>query len=426
MHWRRIDADTHLGYRKGKRLGVWLVRWRDGAGYKQAKIGTADDTIGEGNLSFAQAEAQARKKVEEVRIAARAAIEGEAPTVRKAVAAYIEMRNRRDSVRAGRPKKSDAERRLGRYVLGMGTRGETVPVSRLASVALHEIRENDLKEWLASLPDDMRPASKERLATDLRAALNACYDVNYETLPATVPVAVKRGLRIKLEETEDADISRDNQILADGQISALLAAARDIDEVGEWEGDLYRLFVVMASTGMRFSQIARMRVRDVQRDRRRLLVPTSRKGKWQKTTQFVAVPVGEDVLTELQPIINGRSAGDVLFERWRYGQAPGSIAWVKDKRGPWLSSSEFSRDWQMIKAKAGLPHCDPYCFRHRSIVRAIRANLPIRLVAAQHDTSVQMIERHYSRYIVDGLEELAARAVVPLVPPSESNVVRIA
>lgn len=27
-----------------------------------------------------------------------------------------------------------------------------------------------------------------------------------------------------------------------------------------------------------------------------------------------------------------------------------------------------------------------------------------------------MIERHYSRWIMEGLEELAAKAVVPLVP----------
>jgi hypothetical protein len=32
-----------------------------------------------------------------------------------------------------------------------------------------------------------------------------------------------------------------------------------------------------------------------------------------------------------------------------------------------------------------------------------------------HDTSVSMIERHYARYIVDGLEEIAARAVIPIV-----------
>lgn len=29
-----------------------------------------------------------------------------------------------------------------------------------------------------------------------------------------------------------------------------------------------------------------------------------------------------------------------------------------------------------------------------------------------------MIERHYARYIVDGLEELATRAVVPLIEPA--------
>lgn len=32
-----------------------------------------------------------------------------------------------------------------------------------------------------------------------------------------------------------------------------------------------------------------------------------------------------------------------------------------------------------------------------------------------HDTSVAMVERHYARYIVDGLEELAVKAVIPLV-----------
>ena len=32
-----------------------------------------------------------------------------------------------------------------------------------------------------------------------------------------------------------------------------------------------------------------------------------------------------------------------------------------------------------------------------------------------HDTSVAMIERHYARYIVDGLEELTAKAIVPLI-----------
>jgi hypothetical protein len=58
---------------------------------------------------------------------------------------------------------------------------------------------------------------------------------------------------------------------------------------------------------------------------------------------------------------------------------------------------------------------DGQALRHSGIARGIRANLPIRFVAALYDTSVTMIERHYGRYIADGLDELAGRAVVPLV-----------
>src|SRR5690606_1435774 len=111
-------------------------------------------------------------------------------------------------------------------------------------------------------------------------------------------------------------------------------------------------------TGMRASQIARMRVRDVQRDNSRLLVPVSFKGKGRREG-FVSVPVGMDVLDALLPATTGRDQMEFLLEHWRYGQAPGSIAWIKDKRGPWLNpSSETSRSWQTIKHRAELPDVD--------------------------------------------------------------------
>ncbi|TIV71438.1 MAG: integrase, partial [Mesorhizobium sp.] len=81
--------------------------------------------------------------------------------------------------------------------------------------------------------------------------------------------------------------------------------------------------------------------------------------------------------------------------------------------------------WQEIRQRAKLPAVIPYSLRHSSIVRGIRANLPIRLVAALHDTSVPMIERHYGRWIADGLEDLAAAAVVTLVPAEESNLIEL-
>ena len=63
----------------------------------------------------------------------------------------------------------------------------------------------------------------------------------------------------------------------------------------------------------------------------------------------------------------------------------------------------------------------PYGVRQRCMriiphghVRGLGAGLSVRHVAALHDTSSAMIERHYSAYIVDAMDELAAKAIVPL------------
>ena len=52
-------------------------------------------------------------------------------------------------------------------------------------------------------------------------------------------------------------------------------------------------------------------------------------------------------------------------------------------------------------------------------------NLPVRLVAALHDTSAAMIEAHYSAFIVDALDALSAGAVIPLVEQLNEKVVRL-
>jgi hypothetical protein len=38
----------------------------------------------------------------------------------------------------------------------------------------------------------------------------------------------------------------------------------------------------------------------------------------------------------------------------------------------------------------------------------------VRLVAAAHDTSMAMIEKHYGAFIVDATEDLLRRAMVPM------------
>jgi hypothetical protein len=60
--------------------------------------------------------------------------------------------------------------------------------------------------------------------------------------------------------------------------------------------------------------------------------------------------------------------------------------------------------------------------RHSSIARALLANVPIRVVAAQHDTSVLMLERTYSANIGDHSDALGRRGLLHVDPADEKIV----
>jgi hypothetical protein len=80
-----------------------------------------------------------------------------------------------------------------------------------------------------------------------------------------------------------------------------------------------------------------------------------------------------------------------------------------------------------VVAAAGL---DPdtvtmYSLRHSAIVRELLLNIPIRIVAATHDTSVAAIEAHYSRHIGEHSDELSRRALLQDAPAA-GNVIPIA
>lgn len=416
-YWRGIDPEVHLGYRKGKRGGVWLVRWRHGEGYRQRTLGVADDELREGTLDFEAAARAARELIESERRNELAIAGGSLLTVGSVVRAYVVARDTRETARRGRPVLSDANSRLTRYILGREAAGrrKAIQARPLAAIPLHSLLEGDLIAWRDSLPEELKGATKRRLANDLKAALNDAYAAHRNRLPSTFPAIIKHGLSNLAESDDDRDdVARGNQILTDRQVASLLNAAQEVDAEQGWEGDLFRLVAVLAATGSRFSQVARLRVGDVQAEAFRLMVPTSRKGRGGKHAH-TPVPIGEDILKALMPAILDRPKSAPLLERWRSKQAAGSIKWEKVDRGPWESASQLTRAWNAIRTRAELPTVIAYALRHSSIVRGIRQNLPVRLVAALHDTSVAMIERHYGRYIAHGLDELAARAVVPLI-----------
>jgi hypothetical protein len=66
-----------------------------------------------------------------------------------------------------------------------------------------------------------------------------------------------------------------------------------------------------------------------------------------------------------------------------------------------------------------------YSLRHSSIVRGLLASVPTRVVAAQHDTSVPMLERTYSQHILDHSDTVARRALLDTGKPAAGNLISL-
>jgi integrase len=393
LHWRRIDPDVHLGYRRGKRPGGrWLVRWRlkDGR-YQQEVIGTADDVLGADGVhaySFDQASTRARALIQGRR-------SGKSLSIKQVIDEYVADR---EKVELG--KKHDARSRLTRHVLS----------DEVSNKNLHSIVASDLKSWSDRLPPDLAPSTIRRLVNDFKAALNRAVNLHEEELPPTLQRTIRNGLRLNFPTTSNP---RKAQVLSDPKMREVIQAAEQVDKADGWDGDLLRLVLVLAATGARFSQVLRLTIGDLEGSR--LHVPTSRKGRPLKQRQRVAVRLGPDVAKALRAIAIGRHDDEPLLERWRWKQL-GPAKWIKDRRGPWQFASELTRPWEAIRRGAGLSDdVVPYALRHSSIVRYIRAGLPLRYIASLHDTSTAMIERHYSAFIVDALDDIAERALTQFV-----------
>jgi hypothetical protein len=58
-----------------------------------------------------------------------------------------------------------------------------------------------------------------------------------------------------------------------------------------------------------------------------------------------------------------------------------------------------------------------YALRHSSIIRALLANVPARVVAATHDTSIAMLEKTYSSSIADHADAIARRGLLDTALP---------
>jgi integrase len=318
--------------------------------------------------------------------------------------------------RAGRAGDDDADKpvtigtALDQYECDLEVRGGDVGnVGRvrahlsdlLANKAVALVMSRELRKWRDGLTEQLAPASVNRTTNALKAALNLAAEHDER-------ITSRRAWETGLASIHDAEESR-NVILPEADIRTVIAKA------GEESSEFEVLTETLAVTGARISQLARLEVQDLQDNRPdpRLMMPSSRKGRGKKTITRRPVPIPASLAAKLRRIAEGR--------------APTAPLLTKPSGDPW-KKSDHSRPFARVARAAGLnpDAVTIYALRHSSIVRQLLAGVPVRVVAVNHDTSVAMIERTYSRYIGDHADALARRALLDLAAAPDGKVISIA
>jgi len=379
-----ISPGIALGYRRCASAGRWVVKVADGHGGHWTKaLGLADDfedADGEHVLTWWRAQDKARALAR-----GKDPESGRPGTVDEALADY-----ERDLIARSA---SPANARRVRALLS--------PTMLAKPVALLTARElKHLRDGLVA--KGAKPASVNRDFKGLKAALNlaAAHDERIINV---------RAWRTGLAALPDAHTAR-NVILTDEQVLALIAAAYA-------ESDAFGLLVESAAvTGARISQLARLEVADLQAERGdpRLMMPSSRKGKGVKRITRKPVPITADLAAKLTRAVGNRAPSEPLLLR------SDGKPWRPDNQDYWLP-------FRNTVTRTGL---DPkivtlYALRHSSIVRALLAGVPTRVVAVQHDTSVGMLERTYSAFIADHSDAVGRRGLLNTAQPVAANVVAL-
>jgi len=360
----KLGPQLGLGYRRNQTAGTWVMRIADGRrGNWIRAIGMADDfeeADGTNVLDFWQAQDKARTL-------ARGGKPAERVTIQQVLDRY------------------EADLRTRGGDLGNVSRVRSHMTDNLGRKQVDGVTARELRAWRDSLAKSVTPATVNRTTTALKAALNLAAD--HDEL-----IVSRRSWEIGLASIPGAERSR-NVILTDEQVRALIAVAY------QHSREFGLLAEAAAITGARISQLARLTVEDLQKySVPRLMVPASRKGKGAKAVLRRPVAISSALAGRLSALT---------------GRPPGTTLLVKPSGAPWRKS-DHSRLFARAAKQCGFDPTEvtAYALRHSSIVRQLLAGVPVRVVAAGHDTSVTMIERTYSRYIGDHADVLVSGALL--------------
>jgi integrase len=387
-----LARGVSLLYRRNKTSGSWVVKASNGHGaYWTKVVGIADDysdADGKTVLDFFQAQGVAKQL-------ARGDNNGDtAPiTVDSALKDY----------------KRDLEARNANPYNAESPRVHLTQVLLAKPVQL--LNAHELKKWRDGLLGKLAPATVNRVCRCLGAALELARQHDER-------IQNRQAWEVGLAGLPDAQEAR-NVIISDAKVREFVSTAYGHDD------KLGLLVNVLAISGARPSQVVRLRVEDLHDHPLwpKLMMSKSAKGggrnRSQKKQERYSVPITVQLAAKLREAAKGRAADAPLLT-----QCDGS---------PWGDNpgQRYHRHIDKIVGEIGL---DPavvtiYALRHSSIVRMLLQNVPIRLVASLHNTSVAMIERTYSKYITEHSDDISRKALLEHEEPQTvgaDNVIALA
>jgi integrase len=375
-YWRALSPGLHLGYRKGKYGGRWVVRWYIGEqSYKvETMPGVADDHAdpdGSDVLDFGQAQEAARRLY--IAATQRTGHRGAPQTVAQAVASYVDWL--RDHAKTA----TDTEWRLNRHV---------VPLigSRLVADLGADDIERVQRAMVRRDPDDpdLERRSKDtanRIMKMLRAALNR------------TGIAAGPWRSVQLFRS----VARPREVHLD--------AAQAKRLINTCEGALRKLVTAGLLTGARLGELTGLRVRHFRADLGTLSVVDGKTG------------AREIVLT---------SEAVAFFEAIIAGRDPDALLLPRDDGGRWLRGQHrlpFAAACRRAKLPASTVF---YSLRHTYASAALVGGINMQLLAENMGTSVRMLEESYGKFTAASRRKLieasafrlglSAPSVAPMKP----------
>lgn len=396
-YFRAIDEGLHIGYRKGKTAGKWVMRWYAGDGvYHLETLGSADDTLdadGTEFLTFSQAQAKARARfVEARRVAAGLPAEGGPYTVKRCVEEYLTWLEQN--------RKSGKDSRV---------RAEALIYPTLGDIVCEKLTTKELRDWrdaVASTPPRLRTkrgeaqryratededpedalrrrrASANRVLTILKAALNHGWREER--------ISSDQAWRA-LAPFKEADAARVRYLTVD-EARRLINAAEPV----------FRTLVRAALlTGCRFGELAAFTVADWHADSGTIQVRRSKAGKARHV-----------VLTD---------EGREFFSGLAAGRHPKAPLISKADGGRWQKSQQARPMAEACRAARIEPPASFHTLRHSYASLAIMNGAPLLVVARNlGHTDTRMVEKHYG-HLSDSYVADAIRAAVPRFMADESH-----